>query len=59
VGGQLAQTPTEPLLAAARAVVWHGRAADLLARKHGPTAVTVVQLLDFLSTALRESVDAQ
>lgn len=59
VGGQLAQTPTEPLLAAARAVVWHGRAADLLARAHGPTAVTVVQLLDFLSAALRESADEQ
>jgi NAD(P)H-hydrate epimerase len=59
VGGQLAQIPTEPLLAAARAVVWHGRAADLLARACGSTAVTVVQLLDFLSAALRESVDEQ
>lgn len=55
VGGQLAQHPSDPLQAAARAVVWHGRSADLLARTHGCTAVTVTQLLDFLPTALRES----
>ena len=28
IGGLLAQTPEEPLLAACRGVVWHGRAAD-------------------------------
>ena len=54
-GGLLAQTPAEPELAAARAVVWHGRAADLLARAHGQTSVCVTQLLDFLPAALRES----
>lgn len=43
------------LTAAARAVVWHGRAADLLARAHGQVAVATTQLLDFLSAALRES----
>src|ERR1019366_5060924 len=48
IGGLLAQTPGEPLLAAARGVVWHGSAADALARAHGPTAVQVTQLLDFL-----------
>ena len=56
-GGLLAQTPTRPLLAAARGAVWHGIAADLLARAHGQTAVQTTQLLDFLAAALRESAD--
>ncbi len=56
-GGLLAQTPTQPLLAAARGAVWHGIAADLLARAHGQTAVQTTQLLDFLAAALRESAD--
>ncbi len=55
IGGLLAQTPREPLLAAARGVVWHGLAADHLARARGQTAVNVTQLLDFLPAALRES----
>ncbi|MDB6093511.1 MAG: carbohydrate kinase, YjeF related protein [Verrucomicrobia bacterium] len=55
IGGLLAQTPAEPTLAAARGAVWHGIAADLLARKYGQTAVQTTQLLDFLSDALRES----
>jgi ADP-dependent NAD(P)H-hydrate dehydratase / NAD(P)H-hydrate epimerase len=54
-GGLLAQTPAEPLLAACRASVWHGMAADLLARDRGQAAVRVTQLLDFLAPALRES----
>jgi NAD(P)H-hydrate epimerase len=53
-GGLLAQTPDEPLLAACRATVWHGLAADALARAHGQTAVQVTQLLDFLPPVLRE-----
>lgn len=57
IGGLLAQSPAEPLLAACRGVVWHGLAADLLARTHGQAAVQVTQLLDFLSPALRESAD--
>jgi ADP-dependent NAD(P)H-hydrate dehydratase / NAD(P)H-hydrate epimerase len=56
IGGLLAQTPAEPLLAACRGVVWHGLAADALARAHGQTAVMTTQLLDFLPAALRESV---
>ena len=55
IGGLLAQTPKEPLLAACRGAVWHGIAADLLARSLGQTAVQTTQLLDFLSAALRES----
>jgi NAD(P)H-hydrate epimerase len=54
-GGLLAQTPAEPMQAACRAAVWHGMAADRLARSHGQTAVNILQLLDFLAPALRES----
>ena len=54
-GGLLAQTPKEPLLAAARGVVWHGMAADALARAHGQTAVQITQLLDFLPPVLRSA----
>ena len=53
VGGLLAQTPDDPALAAARGVVWHGLAADALARAHGQVAVQTTQLLDFLGVALR------
>lgn len=59
VGGLLAQTPAEPLLAAARGVVWHGLAADQLARSHGQVAVNITQLLDFLPAALKESAHEQ
>lgn len=59
IGGLLAQKPTEPVLAAARGVVWHGLAAEALARSHGQVAVSVTQLLDFLPAALRESEHEQ
>ena len=59
IGGLLAQSPEDPLLAAARGVVWHGLAADLLAREHGQVAVCVTQLLDFLPAALRASAHEQ
>jgi NAD(P)H-hydrate epimerase len=55
-GGLLAQSPAEPLVAACRGVVWHGCAADLLARSLGQTAVSVTQLLDFLPRVLREEL---
>jgi NAD(P)H-hydrate epimerase len=54
IGGLLAQMPVDPLLAAARGVVWHGLAADALARAHGPAAVHTTQVLDFLPAVLRE-----
>lgn len=54
IGGLLAQTPADRLLAACRGAVWHGCAADLLARTHGQTAVQITQLLDFLPAALRD-----
>lgn len=55
VGGLLAQEPSDPLLAACRGAVWHGMAADGLARSEGQTAVRTLQLLDFLGPALREA----
>jgi NAD(P)H-hydrate epimerase len=55
VGGMLAQAPKDPLTAACRAVAWHGIAADRLARSRGQTSVQILQLLDFLVPALRES----
>ena len=53
IGGLLAQAPDDLLLAAARGVVWHGLAADLLARNQGQVAVQTTQLLDQLPVALR------
>lgn len=53
VGGLLAQAPGDPLLAACRGIVWHGMAADLLARDRGQVAVQATQLLDYLPAALR------
>ena len=55
IGGLLTQTPGEPTLAAARGVVWHGLAADALARARGQVAVQTTQLLDFLPVALRSA----
>ncbi|MEO6994636.1 MAG: NAD(P)H-hydrate dehydratase, partial [Lacunisphaera sp.] len=52
IGGLLAQSPNDPLLAACRGVVWHGLAADLLARTHGQVAVENSQLLEQLGPAL-------
>ncbi|MFA6288949.1 MAG: NAD(P)H-hydrate dehydratase [Opitutaceae bacterium] len=52
--GLLAQTPADPTSAATRGVVWHGMAADELARTRGQVAVTTTQLLDFLGVVLRE-----
>lgn len=55
IGGLLAQAPSEPLQAAVRGVVWHGLAADFLARSHGQVAVQTTQLLECLGEALRSS----
>jgi hydroxyethylthiazole kinase-like uncharacterized protein yjeF len=38
---------------AALGTLWHGRAAEALARQHGQEAVTTTQVLDYLSFALR------
>jgi NAD(P)H-hydrate epimerase len=52
VGGLLAQTPDDPLLSACRGVVWHGAAADALARAHGQASVQTTQLLEYLHAVL-------
>ena len=49
------ESMSTPVLAACRGVVWHGMAADLLARDRGQVAVTATQLLDYLPAALRAS----
>lgn len=54
IGGLLAQTPADPMLAAARGTLWHGLAADALARAHGQTSVMTTQVLDYLGPVLRE-----
>lgn len=55
IGGLLAQSPAEPLLAACRGAVWHGRSADLLARARGQVAVEISELLEHLGPALNAS----
>ena len=45
-----------PLEAAALGVLWHGIAADCLARQRGQEAVTITELLDYLAYALRNDV---
>jgi hydroxyethylthiazole kinase-like uncharacterized protein yjeF len=56
IGGLLAQGPGDLLLAACRGVVWHGLAADLLARDKGQVAVQTTQLLDYLQPALHAAL---
>ena len=51
--GLLAQDPGNLAGAACRAVLWHGLAADSLARKSGQVAVHTTELLDHLSAVLR------
>jgi ADP-dependent NAD(P)H-hydrate dehydratase / NAD(P)H-hydrate epimerase len=57
IGGLLAQSPHELLLAAAQGVVWHGLAADILARDRGQVAVQTTQLLDYLQPALTHAAN--
>ena len=54
-GGLVAQTPTDLLGAACRGAVWHGQAADALARAHGQVAVHTTQLIDFFPVVLRDA----
>lgn len=51
--GLLAQAPGDALGAACRATLWHGLAADALARAEGAVAVTTTGLLDYVGEALR------
>jgi NAD(P)H-hydrate epimerase len=52
-GGLLAQSPGNQLLVACQGVVWHGLAADSLARAHGQTSARVTELIDHLPSVLR------
>jgi hydroxyethylthiazole kinase-like uncharacterized protein yjeF len=52
ISGLLAQQPADPLRAACQGVVWHGRAADLLARTRGQVAVEISEILEQLGPAL-------
>ncbi|MFZ5495791.1 MAG: NAD(P)H-hydrate dehydratase [Verrucomicrobiota bacterium] len=52
IGGLLAQAPGDPLQAACRGTVWHGRAADLLARARGQVAVEISEIIEQLGPAL-------
>lgn len=55
IGGILAQEPSSAELAAARAVVLHGLAAQRLAQAHGQIMVHTTQILDHLADVLRLS----
>jgi hydroxyethylthiazole kinase-like uncharacterized protein yjeF len=54
IGGLLAGNAQEPFASACRGVVWHGLAADALARDRGQVAMRTTELLEFLPTVLRE-----
>jgi NAD(P)H-hydrate epimerase len=53
IAGQLAQGAS-PLEAATRGVVWHGMAADRLARVQGQTSARVTQLVPQLAAVLQQ-----
>lgn len=53
IGGRLAVQPDSLIGAAAQGVVWHGRAADLVARDRGEVAVRTTNLLEKLYRGLR------
>lgn len=50
--GLFAQFPDMQSEVACMGVYWHGKAADLLARSKGQTAVRITELLNFLPSAL-------
>jgi NAD(P)H-hydrate epimerase len=54
IAALVAQRAGEPMLAAARGVVWHGLAADALARARGDTAALTSELASHLPEALRD-----
>ncbi|HTB62960.1 MAG TPA: NAD(P)H-hydrate dehydratase, partial [Opitutales bacterium] len=52
IAALVAQRAGEPMLAAARGVVWHGLAADALARARGDTSALTSELASYLPEAL-------
>jgi len=57
-GSMVAQEPDDLFLATCRAALWHGLAAEALARSCGHEAVRTTQLLDFLSPVLRRGLES-
>ena len=53
IGSLLARDAWSLADCTALGALWHGRAAEALARQHGQEAVTSTQILDYLSFALR------
>jgi NAD(P)H-hydrate epimerase len=53
LGSLLAKGTFDLATSASLAVLWHGRAAEVLARQHGQEAVYATDLLDYLSFAIR------
>ena len=53
IGALLARGEYSTADCTALGAMWHGRAAEVLARQHGQEAVTTTQVLDYLSFALR------
>ena len=53
LGSLLAQNPENPAEAARMAAIWHGMAAEMLARECGQQAVRTTQILDYLGAVLR------
>ena len=56
IGGMVAQNNKDIPLATARAVTYHGLAAERLARVRGQVAVRTTEVLDFLPEVLRDPV---
>ena len=54
IGGRLAAHPHELEMAAAQGVVWHGQAADRVARKKGEVAVRTTAILEELNGVIRD-----
>lgn len=57
-GSLVAQAPDQVGPAVCRALVWHGLAAEALARESGQVAVRTTQLLEYLSGVLRDESGA-
>jgi hydroxyethylthiazole kinase-like uncharacterized protein yjeF len=53
IGAMLAKGEYDLFSSTLLGVLWHGRAAEVLARQHGQEAVNVTDILDYLSFALR------
>jgi NAD(P)H-hydrate epimerase len=53
IGALLAKGEHDLFSSTLLGVLWHGRAAEVLARQHGQEAVNVTDILDYLSFAIR------